>query len=183
MTDRPTLMVGVAGVRGIVGKDLTPEVVTQWARAFGTWVRETGEKTGEGGRGRSSVVVGRDSRQSGPAFAQAVAAGLGAVGCDVIDVGLVPTPTVQLAVEYHAAGGGVELELFAGGTGAEGFVAFAAGGDEEAGEVGEVARIELINGQQGQPQGHLADGFDDLQIAPVGLDGHGQRVSVIADIG
>ena len=109
MTDRPTLMVGVAGVRGIVGKDLTPEVVTQWARAFGTWVRETGEKTGEGGRGRSSVVVGRDSRQSGPAFAQAVAAGLGAVGCDVIDVGLVPTPTVQLAVEYHAAGGGVAI--------------------------------------------------------------------------
>src|SRR5229473_2046274 len=52
MTD--TLMVGVAGVRGIVGKDLTPEVVTRWATAFGAWVRE---RAGDGRRG--SVVLGR----------------------------------------------------------------------------------------------------------------------------
>src|SRR5437660_4289754 len=105
MTD--TLMVGVSGVRGIVGKDLTPEVVTRWARAFGTWAREG---TGDGGRGTGpSVVVGRDARTSGPAFAAAVAAGLTAVGCDVIDIGLVPTPTVQLAVEHHHAGGGIAI--------------------------------------------------------------------------
>ena len=105
MTD--TLMVGVSGVRGIVGKDLTPEVVTRWARAFGTWAREG---KGDEGRGkRKSVVVGRDARTSGPAFAAAVTAGLTSVGCDVIDVGLVPTPTVQLAVEHHHAGGGIAI--------------------------------------------------------------------------
>ncbi|PYP52550.1 MAG: phosphoglucosamine mutase [Gemmatimonadetes bacterium] len=105
MTD--TLMVGVSGVRGIVGKDLTPEVVTRWARAFGTWAREG---KGDEGRGkRTSVVVGRDARTSGPAFAAAVTAGLTSVGCDVIDVGLVPTPTVQLAVEHHHAGGGIAI--------------------------------------------------------------------------
>src|SRR5438270_1268003 len=105
MTD--TLMVGVSGVRGIVGKDLTPEVVTRWARAFGTWAREG---KGDEGRGkRESVVVGRDARTSGPAFAAAVTAGLTSVGCDVIDVGLVPTPTVQLAVEHHHAGGGIAV--------------------------------------------------------------------------
>src|SRR5213593_1865491 len=105
MTD--TLMVGVSGVRGIVGEDLTPEVVRRWAAAFGSWVSEG---TGDGGPGRGlsdrptvrpSVVVGRDSRESGAAFAKAVAEGLRAVGCDVIGVGLVPTPTVQLAVEHH----------------------------------------------------------------------------------
>ena len=106
MTD--TLMVGVSGVRGIVGKDLTPEVVSRWARAFGTWVRENGKRGTGNGKG-SAVVVGRDARESGPAFAAAVTTGLTLVGCDVIDVGLVPTPTVQLAVEHHHAGGGIAI--------------------------------------------------------------------------
>jgi len=106
MTD--TLMVGVSGVRGIVGKDLTPEVVARWARAFGSWALEHGKR--ETGKGkRNFIVVGRDARTSGPAFAAAVTAGLTSVGCDVIDVGLVPTPTVQLAVEHHHAGGGIAI--------------------------------------------------------------------------
>src|SRR6266478_3753010 len=105
MTD--TLMVGVSGVRGIVGKDLTADVVTRWARAFGLWLRE-GTSAGGPGPG-TSVVLGRDARTSGPMFAAAVTAGLNAVGCDVIDIGLVPTPTVQLAVEHHRAGGGIAI--------------------------------------------------------------------------
>jgi phosphomannomutase len=94
-----TLMVGVSGVRGIVDKDLTPAIVTRWARAFGRWAAER----------KPLVVVGRDSRVSGPQFAGAVQEGLTAVGCDVIDVGLVPTPTIQLAVEHHRAGGGIAV--------------------------------------------------------------------------
>ena len=105
MTD--TLMVGVSGVRGIVGKDLTAEVVTQWARGFGLWLRE-GTSPGGPGPG-TSVAIGRDARTSGPMFAAAVTAGLTSVGCDVIDIGLVPTPTVQLAVEHHRAGGGIAI--------------------------------------------------------------------------
>jgi len=105
MTD--TLMVGVSGVRGIVGKDLTADVVTRWARGFGLWLRE-GTSAGGPGPG-ASVVIGRDARTSGPMFAAAVTAGLTSVGCDVIDIGLVPTPTVQLAVEHHRAGGGIAI--------------------------------------------------------------------------
>src|SRR5258708_15760876 len=105
MTD--TLMIGVSGVRGIVGKDLTADVVTRWARAFGLWLRE-GTSAGGPGPG-TTVVLGRDARTSGPMFAAAVTAGLNAVGCDVIDIGLVPTPTVQLAVEHHRAGGGIAI--------------------------------------------------------------------------
>ncbi len=106
MTD--TLMVGVSGVRGIVGKDLTEDIVARWARAFGTWVHENGKRETGNAKG-GTVVVGRDARASGPAFAAAVTTGLTSVGCDVIDVGLVPTPTVQLAVEHHGAGGGIAI--------------------------------------------------------------------------
>jgi phosphomannomutase len=97
MTD--TLMVGVSGIRGIVGKDLTEEIVARYAKAFGAWAAA-----------RSPVVVvGRDARESGPVFERAVIDGLLSVGCDVVQVGLVPTPTVQLAVEHHHAGGGIAI--------------------------------------------------------------------------
>src|SRR5260370_26034016 len=103
-----TLMVSVSGVRGLVGTDLTPEVVALWAAAFGTSPR-TG--TGDGRRGKRNprVVLGRDAGTSGHMFASAATAGLNSVGCDVIDVGLVATPTVQLAVEHHRAAGGIVL--------------------------------------------------------------------------
>src|SRR2546430_11483809 len=99
------LMTSVWGVRGLVGTDLTPERVAGWAAAFGF-----GGK-GNGGRGKrkARMVLGRDARTSGPMFAAAAPAGVRSVGCDVIDVGLVATPTVQLAVEHHRAAGGIIL--------------------------------------------------------------------------
>src|SRR5258706_12956628 len=103
-----TLMISVSGVRGLVGTDLTPEVVARWAAAFGTWAGEGKRPSGRRAT-RPSVVLGRDARTSGPMFASATTAGLQSVGCDVIDVGLVATPTVQLAVEHHRAAGGIML--------------------------------------------------------------------------
>src|SRR3989441_519569 len=105
-----TLMISVSGVRGLVGTDLTPEVVARWAAAFGTWAGNGIRDTGNGKRGRRvRIVLGRDARTSGPMFADAATAGLMSVGCDIIDVGLVPSPTVQLAVEHHKAAGGIIL--------------------------------------------------------------------------
>ncbi len=95
-----TLMISVSGMRGIVGTDLTPELVARHAAALGAWAR---------GHGATRVVLGRDARTSGPMLAAAATAGLQSVGVDVIDVGVVPTPTVQLAVEYHHAGAGLIL--------------------------------------------------------------------------
>jgi phosphomannomutase len=96
--DTTKLMVSVSGVRGRVGDGLTPEIITRFAAAFGAYaVRESG---------RRRIVLGRDSRVSGPMFARAATAGLQSVGADVVDVGIAPTPSVQLAVEdLHAAGG------------------------------------------------------------------------------
>jgi phosphomannomutase len=96
MTD--TLMRSVSGVRGLVGTDLTPEVVARYAAAFGQLVCEAGHH---------AVVLARDSRTSGPLFADAARAGLLSAGTNVIDCDLIPTPTAQLAVEYHRAGGGI----------------------------------------------------------------------------
>jgi phosphomannomutase len=93
-------MISVSGMRGIVGTDLTPELVARHAAALGAWARDAGTPL---------VVIGRDARTSGEMFARAAVAGLQSVGCDVIDCGLVPTPTVQLAVEFHHAGAGLVL--------------------------------------------------------------------------
>jgi phosphomannomutase len=107
-----TLMISVSGMRGHVGTDLTPELVARHAAALGAWVRTSaaGQMAAAGARAdRPAVVLGRDARTSGPMFSHAAAAGLMSVGVDVIDVGVVPTPTVQLAVEHHHAGAGLIL--------------------------------------------------------------------------
>lgn len=95
-----TLMISVSGMRGHVGTDLTPELVARHAAALGAWVRS---------RGGTRVVIGRDARTSGPMFTLAATSGLQSVGVDVIDVGVAPTPTVQMAVEHHHAGAGLIL--------------------------------------------------------------------------
>jgi phosphomannomutase len=105
-----TLMISVSGIRGHVGTDLTPELVTRYAAALGAWVRTAAlPQASVGTNGRPAVVLGRDARTSGAMFAHAAAAGLMSVGVDVIDAGVVPTPTVQLAVEHHHAGAGLIL--------------------------------------------------------------------------
>ncbi len=104
-----TLMISVSGMRGHVGKDLTPELVSRYAGALGAWVRSAQPVRHPRHPARLAVVLGRDSRTSGPMFSRAAAAGLMSVGVDVIDLGIVPTPTVQLAVEHHRAGAGLIL--------------------------------------------------------------------------
>src|SRR3954463_14181029 len=96
------LMVSVSGVRGRVGDALTPEVIAKFAAGFGAWALK---RSG----GKATIVVGRASRVSGPMFQPVVHAALQSVGCNVIDVGMVPTPTVQLAVEHHHAAGGLAI--------------------------------------------------------------------------
>jgi phosphomannomutase len=103
-------MVSVSGIRGRVGEALTPEIVSTFAAAFGVWAlgQSKGKDRGPSGSSRP-IVVGRDSRVSGPMFHRAVLSALQSVGCRVIDVGLAPTPTIQLAVEAHHAAGGLAI--------------------------------------------------------------------------
>ncbi|MBS1789540.1 MAG: phosphoglucosamine mutase [Acidobacteria bacterium] len=91
------LKIGIAGVRGIVGETLTPELIIAFAQAFATYL--------DSGR----ILICRDTRASGPMVQAAVAAGLLASGCEVIDLGICPTPTMQLAVEHFQAAGGISI--------------------------------------------------------------------------
>ena len=97
MTSKISLVKSTSGVRGIIGAGLDPVLATAYGAAFGTMVKN------------GKVVVGRDSRPSGDMIKAATIAGLISVGTDVIDVGIVPTPTVEIAVEQLKAVGGICL--------------------------------------------------------------------------
>lgn len=101
MLDTTNLMVGVSGVRGRVAEGLTPEVIAHFAAAFGAYALSD--------TGRNTIVIGRDSRVSGPMFSRAAVAALQSVGAEVVDVGIAPTPSVQLAVEDLGAAGGLAV--------------------------------------------------------------------------
>ena len=78
-------------IRGIVDKDLTIEFVEYLGRGVGTFFRRHGKKR---------VALGRDARTSSPAYAEAITRGLLSTGCNVVDIGLVPTPLLYFAVYY-----------------------------------------------------------------------------------
>jgi len=90
------LMVGVSGLRGIVGESLTSDVTARYACSFGRWL------TGETGRGKQ-VVVARDGRMGGRAVLDDAIRGLNAAGCTVIDLDVAMTPTVGIAVDRLGA--------------------------------------------------------------------------------
>jgi len=104
------LMLSVSGLRGLVGRSITPAVAADYAAAFGTWIQRRFEGTagaGSPGVNRPLVCLGRDPRPWGEGLAAAAAAGLTGVGCDVIDLGVVTTPTVGVMIGEHRAAGGM----------------------------------------------------------------------------
>jgi phosphomannomutase len=88
-------MVSVSGIRGLLGDDMNPEVAARFTAAYATWL------------GGTRVVIGRDSRASGPALSAAATAALRFLGIDVIDVGIAATPTVELMVGRLGCDGGI----------------------------------------------------------------------------
>ena len=101
------LMTGVSGVRGVFGDALGPEVVLRYAARFGSFISQNSLSPARGAKPK--IVVGRDSRTTGVAMLNCVTAALLSVGCDVIDLGIVATPTVLLNVKKHSAQGGISI--------------------------------------------------------------------------
>lgn len=89
------LKISVSGIRGIIGQDLDAEVVARFAAAFGNHLPP------------GPVVVARDSRPSGPMLAAAVSAALQSTGHDVVDTGILTTPSTEYLVQTTDAVGGV----------------------------------------------------------------------------
>lgn len=103
-----TLIKSISGIRGTIGgksgESLTPVDVVKFSAAYATWLAaQFPSKT------KCKVVLGRDARISGPMIHNLVCGTLTAMGIDVIDVGLSTTPTVEMAVTFHQAHGGIIL--------------------------------------------------------------------------
>ncbi len=87
-------------IRGIVGQSLTPAIVERIGQALGSEARARNQKR---------FIIGRDGRLSGPELAAALARGIAKSGCDVVDIGMVPTPVVYFAIQQLGAGSGVAV--------------------------------------------------------------------------
>jgi phosphomannomutase len=88
-------------IGGSPGTSLTPIDLVEFVTAYVDWLKRDGHPL--------KVVVGRDGRITGPPVQNIVMATLQLCGCSVIDLGLSTTPTVEMAVPYHKAGGGIIL--------------------------------------------------------------------------
>jgi phosphomannomutase len=103
MSESGQLMLSVSGLRGIIGDTLTPPVAARYGAAIGEWAKRRSN------RPNPHVVVGRDSRASGPMVERATVAGLTATGCRVTTVGIVTTPGGAIMAEQLKAHAGVVI--------------------------------------------------------------------------
>ncbi len=87
-------------IRGIVGKTLTEQVVHDIGKAFGSEAKEQGCKT---------IVIGRDGRLSSPKLSQALANGIVSTGCNILDIGMIPTPVLYFVVQHTDGRTGVMI--------------------------------------------------------------------------
>jgi phosphomannomutase len=91
------LKIGISGVRGIVGETITPKLVMNFASAFGTFLNS------------QKVLLGRDTRVSGPMLHSAAISALLAAGCDILDLGICPAPILQYLVKRLKAKGAISI--------------------------------------------------------------------------
>src|SRR5262245_57510919 len=105
-SDAP-LMLGVSGLRGIVGQSLTPEVAARFAGAFGAWLKDHDARRPAGRAQGPFVVVGADGRAGHRPIRDAAAHGLSASGCRPTLVGISMTPTIAVVADDQDAAGGL----------------------------------------------------------------------------
>ena len=97
------LIKSISGIRGTIGgrpgDNLSPIDIVKFTAGFAGWLIEK--------KVARKIVIGRDGRISGPMVRDLVVSTLTAMGVDVVDLGLSTTPTVELAVKWEKAGGGI----------------------------------------------------------------------------
>ncbi|MBK8611822.1 MAG: phosphoglucosamine mutase [Chitinophagaceae bacterium] len=99
------LIKSISGIRGTIGgkpnENLTPIDIVKFAAAYGSWIMQQGSNI--------KIIIGRDGRISGNMVSNLVVNTLLGLGLDVIDLGLSTTPTVEMAVQFEKAAGGIIL--------------------------------------------------------------------------
>lgn len=106
-----SLIKSISGIRGTIGgttgENLTPVDIVKFTAAYGTLIKQQSSESN--GTARKKIVLGRDGRISGPMVKSLVIATLNGLGIDVIDLDLSTTPTVEMAVVFLKADGGIIL--------------------------------------------------------------------------
>jgi phosphomannomutase len=99
------LIKSISGIRGTIGgstgDNLTPLDIVKFAAAYGSWIKKKNQA--------AKIIIGRDARLSGEMVSSLVTSTLQGLGIDVIDLGLSTTPTVEMAVVWEKADGGIIL--------------------------------------------------------------------------
>ena len=85
-------------IRGITGKDVTEDDVVLIGKGVGTFLQQ---------HGRKKLTVGRDCRLTSDLYAKKVIEGLRSTGCDIIDIGVCPTPVLYFSIQHLSQEGGV----------------------------------------------------------------------------
>ena len=162
-------------IRGVVGKSLTPAVAMLIGQALGTMARE---------RGLNQLCVGRDGRKSGPKLAEAMIGGLRAAGCDVIDLGMVPTPVLYFATHELNTGSGVMVTGSHNPPDYNGFKIMLGGETLAEDSIQEIfARIvegNLAHGLGGQQRVDLLDQYVERITGDVQAE---RRLKIVVDCG
>ena len=97
------LIVSISGMRGIIGENLNTSTAINYACAFGTFLKNSK------GKKKLTIAVGTDTRPSGDMLKSAIMAGLCSIGVDVVDLGIVTTPTVGIMVRELICDGGIVI--------------------------------------------------------------------------
>ncbi len=90
-------IISISGIRGVLGVSLTPENIVKYTKAFAEYI------------GTKRIVIGRDGRLHGEIIEKIIESALLLSGCEVINLGIAPTPTISLAVETLKAHGGIAI--------------------------------------------------------------------------
>lgn len=162
-------------IRGVVGNGLDPALAKALGQAIGSEAFK---------RGESTVVVGRDGRQSGPELSAALIEGLRASGRDVIDVGMVPTPVLYFAAKTIGSGSGVMVTGSHNPGDYNGFKMMIAGdtlaGDEIQDLRLRIERSDFTTGSGGLGQQNMAEDYIDRLSSDIAL---ARPVRVVVDAG
>jgi phosphoglucosamine mutase len=135
---------GTDGVRGVANRDLTPELAFALGRAAAVVL---------GGEGKPLIVVGRDTRPSGPMLQAALTAGVCSAGGDVLRLGVVPSPVVAFATPHTGARAGTVISASHNPSGDNGIKFFSSEGFKLPDEVEEEIEREVQAGGGPRPDG------------------------------
>lgn len=92
-------MISVSGIRGVIGSAFTPGMALDFVQAYAAYLKKN--------KNQPLVLLAQDTRPSGAMMRHAVLAGLIGSGCKIVDLGVVSTPTLQLAIPTMGADGGI----------------------------------------------------------------------------